>query len=396
MYYNGVYENEVSAVKRFHSEVWNNKDKKIPHPIFSNRSNNCICNLDIEPAKRDGVIVDPGRIGVDRLAIEVPVYGPESYSKGFLGSIKGSEPGRWGNTAVLQLDAKSDTKAHLRFMKNRWSLLIEFNPSRLWDPDGCGLIPVKNVPLVVEQVIRQVFEYSGEMIPYFAIDQNAERCWENWDPDWKSQVLLTRCDASRDFKIEEERFRIDLYKDIRPRSAKATRITYGQGGFPESWEGVYASKYGQVKFYDKYRKAKKKKVKNLPSKGLHRFEFVAGRNDLEHVHIHSLADLDENRFDTLIRFAWLKSRLFARKAIPGAWIDMILESTGEVNLALQSIGYVVCGEYGIKPPISKPEKDSISKLLIVSGVDRRTAITNIGRKRIQLDLEGGVLEHLEW
>ena len=121
------------------------------------------------------MIVDPGRIGVDRLAIEVPVYRPESYSKGFLGSIKGSEPGRWGNTAVLQLDAKSDTKAHLRFMKNRWSLLIEFNPSRLWDPDGCGLIPVKNVPLVVEQVIRQVFEYSGEMIPYFAIDQNAER-----------------------------------------------------------------------------------------------------------------------------------------------------------------------------------------------------------------------------
>ena len=45
----------------------------------------------------------------------------------------------------------------------------------------------------------------------------------------------------------------------------------------------------------------KNKVKNLPSKGLHRFEFVAGRNELGNVHIHSLADLDENRFDSLMR-----------------------------------------------------------------------------------------------
>ena len=139
----------------------------------------------------------------------------------------------------------------------------------------------------------------------------------------------------------------------------------------------------------------KNKVKNLPSKGLHRFEFVAGRNELGNVHIHRLADLDENRFDSLIRFAWMKSRLFARKALPGAWIDMILQSTSKLDLALQSIGYVVCGEYGINPRISKSEKEAISKLLISSGINRRTAITNIGRKRIQLDLEGGVLKYLE-
>jgi hypothetical protein len=106
MYYDSQWSEELTPVARFLLDQRENPQEKIPHPVFSNRVINCICTLDIEVAKRDEVIIDPGRIGVDKLAIEVPLYGRESDPKAFLASLRDSEIGKWGRTATINLDSR--------------------------------------------------------------------------------------------------------------------------------------------------------------------------------------------------------------------------------------------------------------------------------------------------
>jgi len=396
MFYNSNRSEDFSPIAKFHLEQRENPQKKIPHPFFSNRTINCICTLDIEAAKPVEVIHDPGLIGVDKLAIEVPIYGPESDIAGFLSSLRNSEIGKWGKSATVQLDAQSDAKAFVQFLKNRWSVLIEFNPSRLYDPDGCTLVPVEGVSRIVERVIRDIFEYAGNALPYFAFNSEGDPDWDNWDEDWKAQILISRLDATRDFLIPEKRFSLDLYRDIRPRSAKATRITYGNGGYAELWEGVYAGRYGAVKFYDKYRKARKDKIPNLPPQGLKRFEYCAGRSELDVAHIHNLSMLDANRFNRLLKLAWKKSNLYARKPLQGAWAEMILSSGADHEELLTCIGALFCKENGISFDVSKEVQKKIRNLTSRAGIDLRRSLSQYGLKRVQLNLEKGQLNYLDW
>lgn len=396
MFYNSDWTEELTPVAKFLLEQRENSQIKIPHPIFSNRARNCICTLDTEVAKRGEVIVDPGRIGVDKLVIEVPLYGRESDPKEFLASLRNSEIGKWGRTATVRLDAASNSTAFVQWLKNRWSVSIEFNPSRLFDPDGFSLVPVEGLPRIVERLIRDLFEYAGSALPYFAVDDEGQPSWEKWDENWMSQILITRLDATRDFDIPDERFHVDLYRDIRPRSAKATRITYGAGGIPELWEGVYASRFGSVKFYNKYRKAKKDDLMNLPPVGYHRFEFCAGRYQLEHFHIHDLSMLTPDRFDILLKGAWRKSKLYAQKSFSGAWANKLIQGIPDPLQALACVGMLFCRDNQVETNLPKSLERNLKKLVSENAFDFRRSLDSHARERIKLNFQDGKLMHFDW
>lgn len=106
--------------------------------------------------------------------------------------------------------------------------------------------------------------------------------------------------------------------------------------------------------------------------------------------------LDVLRFDHLLRNAWTKSRLNARKAFPGAWAEMILDSSSSDFDALAAIGMLYCKQNGIEPEITKDQASLLKLLISRSGIDLRRSLAQYGLKRIQLDIRTGSIFKNDW
>jgi hypothetical protein len=301
---------------------------------YSNRCNNCSTKVFPLPTLLDG-----GFAGVDRIKIGIPFDPKVSDWRSFLSNLKKAPIGKYGRSIKVK-DGKTGTKIEFFVWPgvNTSVIYLEFNPSRYVDPQGVSLIHPHEVKTVVTEVIRTYLS-NLLIVPTFMQRSGGVIDTANWDPGWKSEISLSRLDASFDFMIPAIDFSPSLLSGIRAKRSHGTYVAYNDSK-ANFWSNILKSQDGRMTFYDKYEQSRKARVKNLAPKGTFRFEYRMELNHLRRNHLHSLADLSEDRFEAALRSGWDLSHLSSPLIQSGSWKDFVRESKLPYREKAELIGYL--------------------------------------------------------
>lgn len=353
----------------------------LARPLLSNRCSYCLTNVLPIPT-----ITSDHTVGVDMIAIEIPLIPSKSDPKLLLSSIKNTLLGRWGTKATA-VHSGSGTKIHFSYSRTRSSITMEFNPSRFMDPDGTALAPVESVSRICELLVEEYFA-DGEALPAFAVTTEGEESLEYWEEDWRSQIRIVRLDTARDLEITDPRFSINLFKETKARHARAVSIIY-QNGVAETWDSPNSKKSGHVKFYDKFRQAVKKKVRQVPVEGTFRFEYMMRKKHLERAHIHTLADLTPAKFENALRIGWDISGLGDPIAHPHGWVNQINDSSLSAVEKSEVIGLLFAEQTGFDLGLRPYQINDLKAKARSTGITFRRPLSKQGNLYLQLDLDSG-------
>ena len=355
--------------------------KSSQRPLLSNRCSFCIRNNFPEPT-----IPSSSSIGVDMLAVEIPLALGIGDPKMFLSNIKNTIVGRWATKATTR---HFSTGALLKwqFLKSRWSIRLEFNPSRFIDPDGCSLASPSQAIHIIAELIKEFMLYSDDALPCFVINSAGEIDIENWQSNWTDLVRICRLDTAADFVIDSAFFDLENYKEISPKYSKATNLTFNRKALAETWTGIYSNKDGFPSFYDKSSQAFKKKFKNPPLEGTRRFEFRLERKTLDRVHIHVLSDLTQSKFEIALREGWEYSRLGQVVYHQTAWTGFITNSNLEPDYKLKLIGFLYADLNEINLGLTREEKEEFKSCARSLGLTFRQRLDKQWYEAMYLDLD---------
>jgi hypothetical protein len=301
---------------------------------YSNRCNNCSTKVFPVPTLLDG-----GFAGVDRIKIGIPFDMKVSDWKSFLSNLKKAPIGKYGRSIKVK-DFKTGTRIEFFVWPgaNTSVIYLDFNPSRYVDPQGVSLIHPHEVKTVVTEVIQTYFS-NLLIVPTFMQRSSGVIDITTWDPDWKSQISVSRLDASLDFMIPAIGFSPSLLSGIRAKRSHGTYVAFNDSR-ANFWSNILKSQDGRMTFYDKYEQSRKAGVRNPAPKGTFRFEYRMELNHLRRNHIHSLADLSEDRFEAALRNGWDLSRLSSPLIQSGSWKDFVRESNLSYQEKAELIGYL--------------------------------------------------------
>jgi len=350
-------------------------------PLLSNRCSLCTSNVYPIPTLPADITV-----GVDRIAVEIPLVPSKSDGKALLSTIKNTQLGRWGAKATAVHEA-TDTKIHFQFNRARWSITMEFNPSRFMDPDGTALTPIESVARITELLIEEYFA-DGEALPAFAVTTEGDESLEYWEESWRSQIRIIRLDGARDFHILDPFFSIELFKETKAKFARAVSIIYNKGR-AETWDSPSSKKNSHVKFYDKTAHAVKKKLKNIPAQGTYRFEYLMRNKHLQRHHLHTLEDLTPAKFEAALRFGWDMSKLGNPVNHEMGWVKQINDSSIPAYAKAQVIGMLYANEVSLDLNLKPHEKRNIKRFAKAAGISFRRSLKKQGNLCMRLDLETG-------
>ena len=369
--------------------ISNSQVKTFERALLSNRCSFCIRNNFPEPT----IPLSPS-IGIDKVAIEIPLAAGIGDPKLFLSSIKNTLLGRWATKATTR-HIGTGAKIEWQFLQTRWSIRIEFNPSRFIDPDGCTLAtPAQTVHVIRELISEFMFE-SEDALPPFVITDKGEIDIENWNPDWMTLIRISRLDTAVDFIIDNPRFDISHYKQISPKYAKATSITYNKKGDAETWTGVYTNKDGFPMLYDKTHQAEKKGIKQPPPTGTKRFEFRLGRQTLSRAHIHTLADVTHTKFEYALRQGWEYSKVGSIVHGPESWMEIVTNSDLEPMIGASVIGFLGTYSKGIDLGMSNEESRQLKDCARNLGISFKMELEKQWFIGTYLDLESQSLKEIK-
>lgn len=353
-------------------------------PVLSNRCSYCLTNVLPIPT------IDVSHtFGVDRLAVEIPLIPNVSDPKLLLSSIKNTQLGRWGTKATA-VHPVTQSHIHFKFNKSRWSITMEFNPSRFMDPDGTALVPVEAVGRVVELLIKEYFS-DGEALPAFAVTDEGEESIERWEENWRTQIRVTRLDVTRDFISNDSRFNVGLLSGRKAKYARGVSIIHNEQS-AATWDSPRSKQSSHVKLYDKFKHAVKRGIKDLPQEGTFRFEYLMRNKHLKMAHIHSLEDLNRTKFEVALRQGWDISRLASPIAHPQGWLNQIADSSLLPNQKLEVIGYLQATLANIQMPVSASKIKQIKTWARKAGISFRKPLTKQGNLYFHLDLEKGTID----
>ena len=376
MYNSSSHRNKMSATRSIMINTGN-----VIRPLLSNRCSLCISNVYPIPTLHADTTV-----GVDRIAVEIPLVPSKSVGKALLSTIKNTQLGRWGAKATAVHEA-TGTKVHFQFNRARWSITMEFNPSRFMDPDGTSLTPIDSVARITELLIEEYFA-AGEALPAFAVTTEGDESLEYWEETWRSQIRIIRLDGARDFRILDPLFSIELFKETKAKFARAVSIIYNKGR-AETWDSPSSKKNSHVKFYDKTAHAIKKKHKNIPEEGTYRFEYLMRNKHLQRHHIHTLEDLTPEKFEAALRYGWGISKLGEPVNHEMGWVKMVHDSTLPPYAKAQVIGMLYANEASLDLNLRPLEKKSIKRFAKNAGISFRRPLKKQGNLCMRLDLETG-------
>jgi len=361
---------------------------KPQYPTFSNRCSFCIDNVFPIPT----IEMSP-RIGIDKIAVEIPLAVGMGEPHLFLSSIKNTILGRWATKATTKHVATGST-IYWQFIKTRWSIRLELNPSRFIDPDGYALASPKSVMGVVEEVIREFMLDSDDALPLFVVDSQNVIDLDNWRENWTDLVRISRLDTTVDFEVDENEFNFEFYKEVRPKYAKAVQVTYGKNGKAETWNGVYSSKDGFVRMYDKTAQSRKKQLIQQPTNRLTRFEYRLERKSLMRAHIHSLTDINQVKFEYALRIGWEASKAGSQVNDPMSWMDIINASSLQEQEKANLINYLWQRVRNTAHPVSSPQSFDWAELAAQAGISLNKKLSKQWAKAMYLDLDSQQLKFI--
>ena len=300
----------------------------------SNRCNNCSINVYPLP-----VLLNNGLAGVDRIKVGIPIDSQVSDWQAFLSNLKKSPIGVHGR-AVKVKDKNSGVTMEFFVWPgpNTSVIYLEFNPSRYRDPNGYSLVHPNEIKSILTEVIQTYFS-NGLAVPTFMINANGVIDKLNWNPSWKSEITLSRLDASIDFRITDPYFSPILLSGIRAKYSHGTYIAYNDGQ-ANSWSNILKSQDGRMTFYNKHEQTKKVGINQVAPLGSYRFEYRMELRHLSRNHIHTLADLSEDRFEAALRSGWNLSNLSLPLIKEGGWKELIRGSALANQEKAELIGFL--------------------------------------------------------
>jgi hypothetical protein len=236
---------------------------------------------------------------------------------------------------------------------------------------------------------------SEDALPCFVITDTGEIDIDTWSPNWMTLIRISRLDTAVDFTIDNPRFDIANYKQISPRYAKATSVTYNKKGDAETWTGVYSNKDGFPMLYDKSHQAQKKAVKQLPPDGSKRFEFRLGRQSLARAHMHTLADLNHTKFEYALRQGWEYSKVGSVVHSPQSWMEIVTNSDLDSMAKASLIGYLIAHSKGIDLGMSGEESTQLKDCARYLGISFKMKLEKQWFIGTYLDLESQSLKEIK-
>jgi hypothetical protein len=366
-------------------KIQNTKELDATIQKTSNFSNRCKkCQTQVFPL---ATITPGGLAGVDKVKIGLGISPGTGTWREFLDHLNGSPMGVTAQGVTVYHPV---TKAALYFKfyvnKNKCDLYVEFNPSRFSDPTGYSLIHPEKVSEVVEEIIREYLS-SGIIIPSFAAGRYS---MENWHPDWKQMIRISRLDIARDMLISDPEFSPFLLKAIQSKFSRGTNLAFNDGN-SNGWGSFLKGVDGRMNIYNKFEQAKKVGLNPLPPKCFYRFEYRLGPRHLNSNHLHSLGDLSEDRFEAALRIGWDKSRLSTPFLKPYSWVDIVEDSALAPNEKSEIIGYLIQEARGLDLAYSIQADREIRSKIRSIGISFRKDLNSQGLSTFQLDLDLGDL-----
>ncbi len=351
----------------------------------SNRCNNCSTNVYPVPT-----LLENGRAGVDRIKIGIPFDPTKSDWKAFLSNLKKSPIGQHGR-AVKVTDHKTRTRIEFFVWPGNSAsvVYVEFNPSRYRDPTGFSLIHPNEVKTVVSEVIQTYFT-SALLVPTFMVTPGSSVDITNWDAFWKSSITLSRLDATCDFHINDPEFNAGLLSKIRAKRSHGTLIAHNDEA-ANSWSNILKSSDGRMTFYNKAAQSKKAKIRVPAPVGTFRFEYRMEQRHLSYNHLHTLADLSEDRFEAALRHGWDLSRLSNPINKPGEWRNLIRSSALAHNEKAELIGFLEEDEMGDNLYFPDTYRIQMRKKARGLGITFKKLLADQGPFSQSLDLDAGDL-----
>ena len=351
----------------------------------SNRCNNCSTKVFPAPT-----LLANNRAGVDRIKIGIPFDSKVSDWKAFLSHLKKAPIGKHGR-AVKVKDAKTGTR--LEFFvwptANTSVIYVELNPARYRDPSGYSLLHPNEVKNVVADIISTYFT-NGLIIPTFMILPSGTLATEEWDPDWKSEISLSRLDVSADFLITDSSFSIDHLSEVESKWSHGTAIFHNHG-IANTWTNSLKSQDGRLKFYNKYEQSKKVKLNPMAPKGTFRFEYRMQSRHLHRNHLHTLTDLSEDRFEAALRHGWDLSRLSLPFTTSTSWKQIIRDSVLTYQEKAELIGFLEEDEVGNDTYFPDSYRKLMRNKAKSVGISFKKSLKGQTKTSVKLDLETGMI-----
>lgn len=347
-------------------------------PNLSNRCSFCIKNVVPSPT-----LPNIPTIGIDMIAIDIPLVAGVGNPKDFLSTIKNTIMGRWGNKATTT-HQNTGAKIHWRLLLTSWSIRMEFNPARFLDPDGYSLASPSSLSRVTKMLIEEYFLESEDSLPVFLVDQDGFVLVDDWPDNWESSIRIGRLDVSADFEITQDWFHEGLLADLQSKYSKGSCLISNHGT-PNTWSSVYSDRDGYPKFYNKTNELKKKGI-DTPNV-IHRFEYRLEKKSLRKLHIHSLGDIRRDKFEQALRFGWEYSNLGNIIYEPNGWIKGIVSKSENIGDPLELIGYLLLSELELDFQLDKERKAKLSASALAIGINLRKRLDRQETSAYRLDLD---------
>jgi len=323
--------------------------------------------------------------GVDRVTVRIPIIEELCVPATFFSHMKDTESGAVEGNWKHPLGPN----IHCRLDRANVALLVDFNPSRIYDIDGTKLCPASLVSATVKVVLEELIDLGG-MVPVFAMSEDRQEFLDKWEDGWESEVGIIRLDVARDFQLPPGIFSSEWYKDVKPKNSRAS-VGWRNDGELETWSGQFAAKTGAPKFYDKHKQSIKAHVVDPALPGTFRFEQVLRWKQLHTNHIHSLDQINETSVQTVLRKFWVKSRLNEPVVPTDGWLDYFLESDATVELQCRAIAHFKSKEANKILNLTTQQVKEVEALARAQSFKIKTPASKQSPIKYRLDLDSGHL-----
>ncbi len=289
-----------------------------------------------------------------------------------------------GETTEFIADAPfGDARARVSLSTLRGSVTWEFEAGQLAGMDRPTLLHPDALMHLVTRLIQQ---YEHAFLPRFvAIDHETGEI--SWEPDWASQVRISRLDVTRDVAVPrhlESAFK-EALASLNPRYSRgvAQRYENRDGGF------TYYNPSGTQGEDRIYNKDVQMKVKGDQDLIRYRVEAQLKRERLARLDMKTLDRVSGDRVWKALESRWKALRLDKPLRNRSQIMDLLAEL--ELEQQVDAIAYLGFKTYGAEDRLPRRRLVATRKVLRDVGLNPRASLMEQPSTMMHLPLETGLL-----
>lgn len=327
--------------------------------------------------------------GIDLIAFKYPLSSISGNEQNWL-TIHNASHQWWGGVHIPGGDGELGFLfphlIKLKLNRTARTLSVEFNPSRMNDPEGSSLTTVAETQSWSERIIRAL---SIVYKPAFSIPcGNPYRDSIELTPNWQKEVTVTRLDITRDFYSPFKSFNIAHLVPIKRPYIKHEDV-YLENKMHSgiSWGGRKKKTY-RTTVYDKGLKHH-----GSVGTGWFRFETQLHWKALSDLKLNILKEVTEKRVTHALVTKWEQGRMSVEVSIPEGShkvFEALLRESSETK-RLTFIGLAWALSNGFQTGLSDFTVREYRKLGASVGFQPGSSLSHLGSKVVRIDFKEGLV-----